>query len=83
MPRSKASAWCCGSGGGVKAAFPDWAVEISQERIGEAEGAGAEVLASACPFCKRNLEDSARKYGTTLQSAVDVVELIAQSIYDT
>nr|MDO8135346.1 (Fe-S)-binding protein [Candidatus Njordarchaeum guaymaensis] len=80
MPRNKASAWCCGSGGGVKAAFPDWAIEISRDRIKEAEGTGAEILTSTCPFCKRNLEDSARKYGSTLQGVMDVIELLNQSI---
>ena len=50
--------WCCGSGGGVKSAFDDFALWSATERLKEAKEAGAEALVSACPFCKRNLKEA-------------------------
>lgn len=59
-------AYCCGSGGGVKAAYPEMAIHTSTERLEEAEYVLNEanssedvekIIVSACPFCKTNLED--------------------------
>ncbi len=47
---------CCGSGGGVKSAFPEISDYISLERLKEAEKTGTSTLITACPFCKLNLE---------------------------
>ena len=49
---------CCGSGGGVKSAFPKLSKTIANRRIKEAEKTGADILITSCPFCKLNLEDS-------------------------
>lgn len=46
---------CCGSGGGVKSAFPEIATTIAQERIKEAKRTEASLMVTACPFCKLNL----------------------------
>ena len=48
---------CCGAGGGVKSAFPEISKEISQLKVDEIEETNAELLISACPFCKLNLKD--------------------------
>lgn len=49
---------CCGSGGGVKSAFPEISKTIANRRIKEAKDTSADVLVTSCPFCKLNLEDS-------------------------
>lgn len=49
---------CCGSGGGVKSAYGDLSNSIAKLRIAEAEDTGAELLISACPFCKLNLSQN-------------------------
>jgi heterodisulfide reductase subunit D len=79
MERNRAVAWCCGAGGGVKSAFPDFALWTGEERIKEALNTGASIVASACPFCWRNLDDSARVMGAKLDVA-DVVELVDRSL---
>jgi Fe-S oxidoreductase len=56
MEHNHENAMCCGSGGGVKSAFPEIADEISLERLKEAKKTGADTLITACPFCKLNLE---------------------------
>jgi heterodisulfide reductase subunit D len=79
MPRARENAWCCGSGGGVKSGYPDWAVEVSVERVKEAEQLGVEAILSACPFCERNLTDAINKIGLKLK-VLDVVELVNKSL---
>ena len=73
MKREKEQAWCCGSGGGVKSAFDEFALWSATERLKEAKEAGAEALVSACPFCKRNLKEAAEKEELDVY---DVVELV-------
>jgi len=75
MKRERAQAWCCGSGGGVKSAFDDFALWSAAERIKEAREAGAESLVSACPFCKRNLMEASEKEGKGMK-VYDIVELV-------
>jgi heterodisulfide reductase subunit D len=79
MPRTRENAWCCGSGGGVKSGYPEWAVEISGERVKEAEQLDVEAIVSACPFCERNLTDAIVKYGSKLK-VYDVVELVNRAL---
>ncbi|MDF1557820.1 MAG: (Fe-S)-binding protein [ANME-2 cluster archaeon] len=48
---------CCGAGGGVKAGIPDLALGVASGRIKDAMDVKADILSSACPFCRRNLGD--------------------------
>lgn len=65
---------CCGSGGGVRSAFPDLAKQISEARLKEAEF--ADVLLSACPFCVSSLRSAAQSAALKKPEVLDVVELI-------
>jgi Fe-S oxidoreductase len=73
MKREREQAWCCGSGGGVKSAFDEFALWSATERLKEAKEAGAGALVSACPFCKRNLKEAAANEG---MEVYDIVELV-------
>ena len=73
METIKNFAHCCGAGGGVKSTFPDLALKIARDRIDEALETGANMLLSACPFCKLNLKQAANGELKVL----DVVELLA------
>jgi Fe-S oxidoreductase len=75
MERIKEYAWCCGSGGGVKSAFPDFALWSAQERIEEAISTGAESLVTSCPWCEANFMDAIKAGGSEigLYSLVDLV----------
>jgi heterodisulfide reductase subunit D len=79
MERVKAGAFCCGAGGGVRGAFPDISLSIAGERVREASATGANLLASACPFCKRNLQDAASTSSGVLK-VQDIVELALTSL---
>jgi heterodisulfide reductase subunit D len=77
MNKSRENAWCCGAGGGVKIGYPDWAVEISKERLEEAKETGATVLSSTCPFCRTNLSDANEKFNMGFE-IIDLIEIIDQ-----
>lgn len=77
MERIKEYAWCCGAGGGVKEAYPDFNAFTAQERIEEATATGAAALVTACPWCERNFLDSLN--GSKMK-VYDIVELVQQAI---
>jgi len=58
MDYNRENSKCCGSGGGVKSAFPDIAKSIATERVKEAEATGCNKLVTSCPFCKLNLDEN-------------------------
>ena len=68
---------CCGAGGGYKSAFNDFAVNIAAERIHDAEEVGAEVIATACPFCVLNLKAGAKKLHSPIK-VVDISEILLE-----
>ncbi|RLI46744.1 (Fe-S)-binding protein [Candidatus Bathyarchaeota archaeon] len=79
MPRNRETALCCGAGGGVKASFPDFAMQAALERVKEAHEVGATALVSTCPFCAHNLKDAIRKIESPLKF-YDLTELVLKAI---
>jgi len=76
MERIREFSWCCGAGGGVKSAFPEFAVETARERVQEAKETGAEALVTSCPWCESNLQDGihADDGGLDMYSLVQLIE---------
>ena len=79
MYRIKEYAWCCGAGGGVIDAYPDFATWTGAERLREAKAVGAEAIVSACPWCKRNFLDAAKETGDRIQ-VYDIIELVERAV---
>ena len=52
---------------------------VSANRYAEAEATGADILATACPFCARMLGDAGRGPESGLK-VKDVAELVAESL---
>ncbi|VVB89777.1 Fumarate reductase (CoM/CoB) subunit B [uncultured archaeon] len=50
------SGYCCGGGGGVRAAFPDLADRLAIRRIEIAKESGIDTLITNCPFCVLSFE---------------------------
>jgi Fe-S oxidoreductase len=69
---------CCGAGGGFKSAFNDLAEDIAAERVKQFVAAGAEVIATSCPFCQVNLNAGAKKAGLGIKT-MDVVQIALQA----
>jgi Fe-S oxidoreductase len=79
MTRNEENSFCCGGGGGVPAAFPDFALWTAKERIREAVSTGAEAMVSSCPFCQSNFE-KAVETGRDGIRYHDLCELFARTL---
>ncbi|MBN1654916.1 MAG: (Fe-S)-binding protein [Deltaproteobacteria bacterium] len=79
MERNREAAWCCGAGGGVREAYPEYSMWTASERLEEAKSVGADALASACPWCEKNFADAATRNGTKIK-IVDIIELVYQAL---
>jgi len=79
MYRIKEYAWCCGAGGGVREAYPEFSMWTAVERIEEAKAVGAEAIVTACPWCERNFIDAINENGEKMK-VCDIVELVQQAI---
>jgi Fe-S oxidoreductase len=79
MERIREYAWCCGAGGGIREAYPEFAKWTATERIEEAKSTGAEAVVSACPSCEGNFMDAIRSVGDRMK-VVDIVELVQQAL---
>jgi Fe-S oxidoreductase len=82
MDRNREKSLCCEGGGGrmwVEDPVPE--KKLAAWRVDEAMDAGAEVIATACPFCMQMLEDAVRTAGLQEKIQVlDVAELAAQAL---
>ena len=79
MDRIKEYSWCCGAGGGVVDAYPDYNRTTAIERIREARDTGAEAIVTACPWCIRNFRDAVHATHDTMQ-VYDVMDLFRLSV---
>ncbi len=81
MKRCKTNGLCCGAGGAqmFKDSEPG-TKEINVERTEEAIKTGANIIASACPFCLTMLADGVKAKDKEAEIKVfDLAELIAQA----
>jgi Fe-S oxidoreductase len=80
--RSRERSLCCEGGGGrmwVEASSPG--ERLAETRVRDALDLGAEVIATACPFCMLTLEDAVKTTGAEEAIEVlDIVELVAQAM---
>jgi Fe-S oxidoreductase len=79
MYRIRESSWCCGAGGGVKDAYPDFAIWTGAERLKEAKAVGAKAIVSACPWCTRNFVDTVRETGEKIE-VYDIIEIVQKAV---
>ncbi len=75
FPDNRESGICCGAGGGVKIGVPDLASIIAHEKIESVHQMKADILASTCPFCRRNLGEAGVTAGSNVE-VLDVIELV-------
>jgi len=81
MANHRQSSLCCGGGGGGAWADMPLNRRLDVLRIEEALSTGAEVIATACPFCLRMLNDAVRSLGVGDRIGVqDLAELLLQSV---
>ncbi|MGY5853508.1 MAG: (Fe-S)-binding protein [Candidatus Thorarchaeota archaeon] len=79
LETNRNAAMCCGAGGGLRSYDSKLAKDIGEDRVMTAELKGADIIASACPFCEHNLKDGVEQAKSKLE-VVDIVELVAKSL---
>lgn len=79
MERIREWSWCCGAGGGVYEAFPEFAEWTAADRLQEAKDTGAEALVTACPWCERLFKDTLEETGGDLK-VLDIMDLLTLSL---
>jgi len=79
MERIREYSWCCGAGGGVREAYPEFSLWTASERIAEAMATGASALVTACPWCKSNFMDAIETLGDKMK-VYDIVDLVQKAI---
>jgi Fe-S oxidoreductase len=78
---SRADSLCCGGGGGRVWMETQKGERFSDLRIEQALDAGAEVLATSCPYCITMLEDSRVTMGVDEKIEIkDITEIIQEVI---
>ena len=90
MKHNREMSWCCGAGGGVKMLYGDIAggiardrltdtrtcmIKMSEDRLKEAKETRANVLVSACVFCKNNLSQAATE-DNALLDVLDISQIL-------
>ena len=81
MERSWDRGFCCGGGGGAFWLENRAGVKINDARTEQAMETGADVIATACPYCLQMFVDGIKtKDAEETVKAMDVAELIADSI---
>jgi len=81
MANNKESSLCCGGGGGGAWSDAPRSQRLGVLRVEEALRSGAEMIATACPYCIRLLNDAVRELGVADRIAVrDLAELLRQSV---
>jgi len=81
MPDSLEDSLCCGGGGGRIWMETQKGQRFSDLRLEQAIGVGAEVLATSCPYCIANFEDSKLTIGVADKIEIkDITEIIQEVI---
>lgn len=82
MAESRKNSFCCGGGGGRIWMETPKGERFSDLRLEQAVGTGARVLATACPYCTTNFEDSRlnRPDGGASIEIKDITEIIREAI---
>ena len=62
MPR-KMKMMCCGSGGGLKAAFGDITKKFTAANLENMKQSGAQFIIDVCPFCHLQFDSSQKELG--------------------
>ncbi|MDY0222482.1 MAG: (Fe-S)-binding protein [Desulfobacterium sp.] len=81
MEHNREQALCCGGGGGRMFVEIEEIERLSEKRVQQALDVGAEIIATACPWCYSQIADGIKTSGNEGKILVkDIAELIAESL---
>ena len=81
MRRSRNESFCCGAGGARMWMEETISSRVNEERVRQAEEAGADTVVTACPFCMVMIDDGIKQTGreNTMQVR-DIAELLLDAV---
>ncbi len=79
MKDSRANALCCGGGGGRMFLETEKGERMADLRVQQAADTQVSVMATACPYCIQNFEDSAKGQKVALE-VKDLMEVAADAL---
>jgi len=80
MDRTKRNSFCCSAGGAQMWKEEEPGSEsVRQNRFKEADGTGADIMATSCPFCLTMMHDASNELDSELP-VKDIAQLIAERI---
>lgn len=77
--QTKEDSNCCGSGSGVRSAYPDLAEKTTIQRLEEVKELGACTILTACPFCEYQYKSIIEKNGYEIH-VIDLNSLLVELI---
>jgi Fe-S oxidoreductase len=83
MSKKGGDSFCCGGGGGQMWMETDANTRVNHRRLDDALDTGANVVATACPYCLLMFDDAIRSKGLGEQIQVmDVAEVLVSQLGD-
>ncbi len=80
MDRNRRDSFCCGGGGGQMWLETDAETRVNKQRLQQALDTGADVVATACPYCLTMFEDAISSGGHAGEiKAMDITELLLET----
>lgn len=80
LERSGSDAFCCGAGGG-RMWMEEGEASIARERALEIAASGADIVCTACPFCRTMLSDALSGIDSSIK-VMDVAEMVKSRIQE-
>ena len=82
-PRTRENSFCCGAGGGLVFLGDESGKHMNEERAQELIATGADVVATACPFCTASFRDVQSERGGAGDHTppfLDIAQIVAEQI---
>jgi Fe-S oxidoreductase len=77
-PRTRERSFCCGAGGGLVFLGDESGQRMNEQRAQELVATGADIVATACPFCSAMFRDA--RPAESSPQFLDIAQMIAQQI---
>jgi L-lactate utilization protein LutB len=78
MERRRNESACCGSGGGVRSAYPELADSVSRDRLRMAKEIGAKAIITSCPWCVQSLSEC--QGDEKKMPVIDLLDLVHEAL---
>jgi Fe-S oxidoreductase len=78
--RSRERSFCCGAGGGLAFLGEEAGERVSHVRAKELTDTGAQIIATACPFCNTMFRDALTAVSDHPPQLLDIAQLTARAL---